>query len=103
MEQTERIRHMEQILDQATAAVAALTEALEQYQALLPALDELEAYYDGTLWRQDYEDDEAGRIPSGLKRGVLSEDAVYNLLDENRQLQEALRHFKTDTENGGTP
>ena len=35
---------------------------------------------------QDFEDDEAGKIPRDLKRGVLSEDAVYDLLTENREL-----------------
>ena len=35
---------------------------------------------------QDYEDDEAGKLPKDLKRGVLSEDAVYDLITENREL-----------------
>lgn len=43
----------------------------------------LEAYYTGKDWRFDFELDEAGLLPAGLKRGVLSEDAVYDLLEDN--------------------
>jgi len=39
-------------------------------------------YYEGPLWREDFEADEAGKLPKDLKRGVLSEDAVYNLLTD---------------------
>jgi hypothetical protein len=35
---------------------------------------------------KDYEDDEAGKLPEDLKRGVLSEDAVYNLLTDHHEL-----------------
>ena len=52
------------------------------------ALRELEAYYTGPLWRADYEDDCAGKLPPDVKRGVLSEDAVYTLLEAR---DEALR------------
>ena len=41
----------------------------------------LTGYYDGGKWRQDYELDEMGYLPPSLKRGVLSEDGVDNLLD----------------------
>ena len=34
----------------------------------------------------DFEADEEGRIPADLKRGVLSEDAVYDLMTEHREL-----------------
>lgn len=43
-------------------------------------LKALEAYYESSLWRLDFESDEAGQIPEQIKRGVLSEDAVYNVL-----------------------
>ncbi len=35
---------------------------------------------------KDFEADEAGKLPSDLKRGVLSEDAVYDLIIDNRDL-----------------
>lgn len=86
MNQIERIEHFEKILDEATAAVDNLSSALENYSAVQEKYFELMEYYDGE-WRQDYEDDEAGKIPKDLKRGVLSQDAVYDLLSKNRELQ----------------
>ena len=88
MTQTERIRHMEKILNEACAAVRALSDALEQYESLLPAVKELTAYYESPQWMQDYEDDCAKKLPDDLMRGVLSEDAVYNLLSDIQVLQE---------------
>ncbi|MCR4919229.1 MAG: DUF4298 domain-containing protein [Prevotella sp.] len=87
MEQTERIREMEQRLDRASAAVMELSAALDSYEAALDGLDQLKSYYGSELWRHDLADDEAGRLPQKLKRGVLSEDAVWNLLTDNRNLR----------------
>lgn len=39
-------------------------------------------YYEGGEWLEDYESDERGELPAQLKRGVLSEDGIYNLLAE---------------------
>ena len=41
----------------------------------------LEAYYTSGEWREDYEADERGELPPDLKRGVLSQDALYDLLE----------------------
>ncbi len=41
----------------------------------------LEAYYTGKDWRYDFELDEAGLLPAGIKRGVLSEDGLFDLLE----------------------
>ena len=49
MEQLERIKRMEEILDRSTAALAALSDGLEQYQAILPELQTLCEYYEGSL------------------------------------------------------
>ena len=86
MKQIERITYMEQILDEATAAVSSLSEVLEKYSAVQDKLQELVAYYSSEQWRQDFDDDSAGKISQNLKRGVLSEDAVYNLLADVTRL-----------------
>lgn len=91
MERFERIVYMEQALDAGSEAVAALSEALEKYSSLQGKLQQLIAYYESKQWRQDYDDDNAGKIPGDLKRGVLSEDAVYDLLTENARLMERLQ------------
>ena len=50
-------------------------------------LKRLTDYYESPLWLQDYALDEQGLLPAGLKRGVLSEDGVYNLLAEIKTRQ----------------
>ncbi|MBR3538822.1 MAG: DUF1653 domain-containing protein [Eubacterium sp.] len=44
----------------------------------------LEAYYTTGQWREDYEADERGELPPDLKRGVLSQDGLYNLLEGSK-------------------
>ena len=50
---------------------------------------ELETYYTSDLWKRDFADDEAGLLPRDLKRGVLSEDGIYNLLERYSDLTQA--------------
>ena len=38
-------------------------------------------YYSSKEWKQDFADDEAGLLPKDLKRGVLSEDGIWNILE----------------------
>ena len=45
----------------------------------------LEAYYTSGAWREDYEADERGELPSDLKRGILSQDALYDLLEDGKR------------------
>ena len=86
MEQIERIERMEACLDASEAAIRALSQALSAYEEAQEAYSRLSDYYGSDLWMQDYEDDEAGKLPKELKRGVLSQDAVFDLLTENREL-----------------
>ncbi len=86
MEQIERIREMEACLDASEKAIRELSEALSAFETVQPQYRRLSDYYGSDQWMQDYEDDEAGKLPRDLKRGVLSEDAVYDLVTENREL-----------------
>lgn len=89
--QIERIQEMERYLDECGAAVGNLARALEEYTLARDGLDRLSAYYESRQWMRDYEDDCAGKLPAGLKRGVLSQDAVYDLLSEREETLAQLR------------
>lgn len=80
--QIERIKHMESLLDKALELVDEVSDLKNKLDSLSLIINELSDYYDSPLWQKDYKDDENGLIPSNLKRGVLSEDAVYNLLSD---------------------
>ena len=86
MKRIERISAMERCLDTAKEAIEKLSEAMDVYQEAEKSIAKLFSYYGSVQWMQDYEADEAGRLPKELKRGVLSEDAVYDLLTEHHEL-----------------
>ena len=88
MKQTERIERMEQNLERVTNALRVLNDALDEYEAAQDALHELDTYYGSDTWKQDFSDDEQGRLPNTMKRGVLSEDAIWNVLEDYRTLKE---------------
>ena len=93
MKQIERIERMERNLERATNALRVLNDALDEYEAVQEALHELNSYYGSDSWKQDFSDDEQGRLPKNLKRGILSEDAIWNLLENYRTLKERLESF----------
>lgn len=90
MTNLQRISRMEQLFDRASEAVTELSAAFDKYQAAQEAIATLSAYYGSDEWKQDFADDEAGRLPACLKRGVLSEDGIWNLLAEVRELNDRL-------------
>lgn len=65
----ERVEHYERLFDEA---------AISLDPEKLAALD---AYYTSGEWLEDYEADERGELPPDLKRGVLSQDGLYDLLE----------------------
>ena len=81
MNQVERIQLMEKKADRVRDALDQLQEAAALYKSILPDVKDLERYYE-TVWRDDFEDDEKGKFPPELKRGILSEDMLYNLLTD---------------------
>ena len=93
MEQIERIKQMELRMERAAKAVTELSAALDNYESVQEDITELDNYYGSEMWKQDYADDEAGRLPADLKRGVLSEDGIWNLLSDARELSDRLKTY----------
>lgn len=75
----------------AAKAVMELSAALDNYEEAQESIAALEKYYGSEEWKQDFADDEAGRLPADLKRGVLSEDGIWNLLSDVSELNLRLR------------
>lgn len=91
MRNVERIGQMEQRLDHVTAAVRDLETALERYEAAREDIRQLDRYLGSDDWKADLAADEAGQLPADLKRGVLSEDGIWNLLSDCRELDAKLK------------
>ena len=78
-------------MERASAAVMELSAALDKYAEVKDDLIAISDYYESEDWKRDFADDEAGRLPDNLKRGVLSEDGLWNLLADNRELLERMK------------
>lgn len=83
----ERVRRMELCFDMLRKTMTENPRAFLDDDSVKAMLKELMLYYDGGQWLEDYKLDEAGLIPQDMKRGVLAEDSVYDLLDEIRRLE----------------
>ena len=73
---------MEQLLDFVTKAPKDPTTNPEKQEKIQKAIRILSEYYESDEWKQDFADDEAGLLPKDLKRGVLSEDGIWNIFDQ---------------------
>lgn len=88
-----RICEMERCMDQASAAVKQMQSALEAFRQAQDSIALLSAYLGSDEWRQDLKADENGFLPPDLKRGVLSEDGIWNLLDDYREMAQQMNEL----------
>lgn len=87
-----RIKRIIQIEEYADA----LSEIVKNndYKMLLKKQKELQIvkdYYKNN-WREDYELDENNKFPKDLKRGVLSQDYLYNILEDIQIMEKNMEH-----------
>ena len=88
---------MERHLVRAASALKRFSSALDKYEEVQKDIAALSDYYGSDDWKQDFAADEAGLLPKDLKRGVLSEDGIWNLLEDNKELQKKIRNIKKIT------
>ena len=91
-----RVEEMESRFEQLAQVVSELSAALDKYADAGDSLKVLDAYYGSDEWKSDFAADEKGLFPKDLKRGVLSEDAVWNLLSDYRELNERMQEMVGD-------
>ena len=82
MKRIARIKRMESIYDEIRYVFQTNKDQLYINDTLQKNLELLKDYYENGQWLLDYEADERGELPKDLKRGVLSQDGLYNLLEE---------------------
>ena len=113
-EQIVRITQMEALFTKCEETVRQLRQAIENkaninpdltnftsvlkvfntdFKDLTSSFSTLEAYYTSPAWRTDFEADEVGLLPPDLKRGVLSEDGIYNLLEDYKRVEEEVKEM----------
>ena len=90
-----RIKFMEQLLDEIQEIYQNTPEIIADDLEVKEKIRKLENYLDSGQWLKDYKYDEAGKLPADIKRGVLSEDALYNLLTDVKWNYNIKEHIKT--------
>ena len=86
-ERTERIARNEALLGELRRVLALPAATAAELSSAGAAADALAAYYGSDAWKSDFADDEAGLLPPELPRGVLSEDGIWNALEDWRERQ----------------
>lgn len=82
----QRIEHMESIFSEVSNSFYSNPNCIFS-KNIQKKLSVLTQYYESEQWMCDYTADENGQLPSDLKRGVLSEDGIYNLLCDIREYE----------------
>ena len=74
-----RIKELESVFDEVSKTLKEEPIKLNdtEYQNKIKILVD---YLDSGMWLKDYELDEKGLIDQSVKRGILSEDGLYNLI-----------------------
>ena len=81
LNRADRVAFYERIFDEVRNMSRETAASGEETRMKISLLDE---YYTSGEWQEDYEADEAGLLPADLKRGVLSQDGLYDFLTEWR-------------------
>lgn len=81
----ERISKMEELLQKRESIIKQLNEVLDLIESEEENYKTLVKYYYSEERAMDIEDDDNGLFEKNLIRSVLSEDAIYNIMDENYQ------------------
>lgn len=89
-----RIQQMEQCMDEVVEVLNNNPIALKEDVEVCRKVEVLTEYMDSGQWLTDYEADERGELPSDLKRGVLSQDALYDMLGEIEEMKKQKITFK---------
>ncbi len=95
MNQIERINKYETILDKGIQINNKLGKLLQEYNDIQEKIKELNNYYGSDNWYQDVDDYDMKLLPKDIKAGILSEDAIYDLLIDNKQIAIKLLEIAT--------
>ena len=77
-----RITKMEKLFDDLKFSFEKSKEEFYKNKNLQRKLKSLTNYYENGKWLKDYQLDEENLLPKNLKRGILSQDGIYDFLNE---------------------
>jgi hypothetical protein len=98
-ENLNRIRGMEKRMRRAGKILKSMEYALDEWDMMCSDLKILNKYLGSEEWKADLKADEDGLLPESLRRGVLSEDGIWNLLVDHRVLMQRLYEMIKNEQN----
>ena len=96
MNQITRINKYEHILNESKNILNKIDKYLCDYDNIQKEIKELNKYYGSESWYQDVISLDMKLLPKDIKVGILSEDAIYNLLMNNKEI--AIKMLELATE-----
>lgn len=91
----ERIKRMEECFDDVQEYLYILLPLLEKFDEYQEKIKVLMEYQESGKWMDDFTEDEEGNLPADLKRGVLSEDSLYDLVMQYQDLLEKFKEYQS--------
>lgn len=91
----ERIKCNEDKLDKIEMVINNLEKAINDFETIQPLINDVNNYYGSREWFSDKENLEKGKIQN-IKAGILSEDAVWNLLEKISELNNKINEIKKE-------
>ncbi|MDO4633006.1 MAG: DUF4298 domain-containing protein [Eubacteriales bacterium] len=79
----ERVSYMEALYERIRERLNKENPVSEDLaQELRAQIKELQDYYEGAEWLEDFDAEQRGEFPRNMKRGILAEDTLYDLICE---------------------
>lgn len=95
MMRIKRIDEMEKCLDTSIEKIKQFKEALKEYKKVQKQIKKISKYYGSKEWYKDFDDYNDKKI-SNIKAGVLSEDGIYNVIMENKEIGKELNKLSKE-------
>ena len=91
-----RVRKMEDDFNMVRSVMNDMEDAMSNYEAVQRRIERLYNYMGDGQWLKDFESDERGELPKNMRRGVLSEDALDQLLADITLMDDRMRALVGD-------
>lgn len=87
----QHISQMQGILNRSIQKMDALEKQISEYRDFQIEIEKLKTYFESQQRKDDLVMDGIDKIPDKLKKGILSDDKIREVLDRNEELIERIR------------
>jgi hypothetical protein len=87
----ERVQVMEEDFHAVRDIMNEMEVAISHFESVQERIEHLSNYLENGQFLKDFEADERGELPKDMSRGVLSEDALYDLLEDVTEMRSRLK------------